>query len=981
MKNNLYTIPPHLPFAATLAQWILDTYGARPHDLPRILVLLPSRRACISLREAFLQATAGKPLLLPCMQPLGDVDEDMLLASGQGAGVSPNISSPAFTLKRQFILARLIHQYNKSPMDHALQLAAELAHVLDECEREQVSLAAIAGLVPDRFAAHWQVTVEFLKILSEHWPKIAVEEGLVSRVSQQNQMLTELARRWKDAPPDTPVIAAGTTGSIPATAALLATITALPQGTVILPGLDTQADEEYFSHLTEAHPQWGMQYLLTKLNCKREEVQVIGESTLQARTQLLSEIMRPAETTHMWQKLESDMRGLQGMKSVVCAHTQEEATVIALMLREVLEEKEKTAALVTHDRDLARRVAALMLRFSVVIDDSAGIPLIQTPMASFLRLILEVTVENAAPVPLLSLLKHPFTHAGMERIACLEAARTLEISIRQLGGQWPLASNQWYEQLAVTDDVRTLLTNLKRIFAPLMECFTSEREELSLMSLATLHLECAEALAGTDLWEGAEADAMASLFSELQESSKYATPVLPHMYPEMFETLLMGKVCRRDYGMHPRLKILSPIEARMQSFDRIILGGLNEGSWPPEIRSDPWFNRAMREAMGLPTPERHIGLAAHDFCMLASASEVYLIRAEKVGGMPTTPARWLVKLDVLLAKFSAQDIIIDPRWNHWARLLDEAVDTQPIAPPAPKPPLAARPREISVTQVETWLRDPYSIYAALILRLRPLKPLGQEPTSADFGNAVHKALERFTGAYPNALPENAYDILLRYGREALEPLFFNAVVEALWWPRFMRLAAFVIEQERMRRPHIKHVEAEVKGAYALGNFTLTGRADRIEEGRDGGLTIIDYKTGTLPSVKDIEGGLSSQLVLLALMMGEGEHISSSRGDDSRRGDPDKKQDWIASPPARNDGRKNTIKSLEYWQLRGGKDAGSIKPLDETRIAFYMEAAKVGLLKLIETYNNPDFPYLSTPIPSRASLYNDYEHLARVKEWG
>jgi len=951
MRNNVYTIPAHFPFADTLAHWVLSTYGDDPAALPRVLILLPSRRACLSLREAFLRATEGRPLLLPRMQPLGDVDEDALLIAGE---VLPDIAvTPAFEFRRLFTLAHLVYRYrsrisgHEERFDHALQLAASLAELLDEMEREQVSLEGLRALVPEAFAAHWQVTIDFLHIVSEHWPRIAAEEKLIGPGRRRSRMLERLAAQWEAVPPSHPVIAAGTTGSIPSTASLLKVIASLPQGKVVLPGLDTLADEGYFAHLTENHPQWGMRQLLVKLGYERRHVEEIkytaGKTGIRERSTLLSEIMRPAETSEAWQNITLDVpQALQGITRVDAADGQEEAAVIALMLREVLETPAKTAALITHDRSLAKRVAALMRRFDVGIDDSAGTPLAQTPTASFLRLLLEATIDGLEPVSLLSLLKHPLTHAGMERIACLEVSRDLEIA--HLRG---VVRSDLKAKESDSKQVKLLLAQLEIIFAPLLALFTRSAEHASFKRLLETHLQCAEALAGGELWRGPEADALAGFLSELQVAGAALHDMIePSAYLPVFETLLAGKIYRPQFGMHPRLKILSPIEARMQSFDRIILGGLNEGSWPPAVMSDPWFNRPMREMMGLPTPERKLGLAAHDFMMMASAPEVVLTRAEKQGGAPATPARWLVKLDILLDKFSARERLEDARWNQWAAMLNAPDEVRPCAPPAPTPPLDARPRQLSVTQIETWMRNPYAIYSAHILKLRPLKPLGADLSGADFGNAVHKALEDFVACCPEVLPSDAMQTLMQCGRAALAPLLFNATVEALWWPRFMRIASFVMEQERLRRPEIKQVLSEIETSLRLGDFTLTGRADRIELQQDNSMTIIDYKTGMLPAAKDIDEGIASQLVLLALMMGEGREAIH----------------------------------LQYWKLKGGEDGGKIAPVADAKIAVLVTAAEAGLRSLIEKYDNAEFPYLTTPIQARASRYDDYDHLARVKEW-
>jgi ATP-dependent helicase/nuclease subunit B len=953
MKYNIHTIPAHLPFADTLAGWLLEQGGAGPLGLSQMIVLLPSRRAVQALREAFLRATDGRPLLLPRMQPLDDWDEDAVMPASALAAGAP---APGFAFRRLFILARLVHRYRRQSVgeherfDHALLLARDLAHLFDECERERVPLANLADLVPDGFAQHWQLTIDFLKVLSEHWPQIAREHGIISPHAAREAMFAQLQQHWKETPPQTPVIAAGTTGSIPATAELLKAIATLPKGAIVLPGLELDSDTDTLEHMGESHPQWGMHRLLEVLGYPREDVHTIGQGN-RARAGLLAEVMRPAETSGAWQTLSLDAdAALAGLRMIACAHAQEEATVVALLLREALETPGKTAALVTHDRALAARVAAVVQRFGVTIDDSAGQPLAQAPAAVFLRLMLDVAEDDSDPVALFALLKHPLCSAGMERIAALEAARMLELlALREVNAQARpdglMAALQ--RQEGVPEDVLVLLGNCTRMLGPLRALFADRHAGYRLAELLDAHLTAAEALSDGALWNGPEGDALEAFATQLRDAGDDAGALQAKLYPAMFLTLLHTQTLRRPYGMHPRLKILSPTEARMQAFDRMILGGLNEGSWPPEPAQDPWFSRAMRAQLGLPMPERRLGLAAHDFSTLACAPEVFLTRAQKTDGAPATPSRWWVKLEVLLAKLGARYACDDRRWVDWARALDQPAQVMPATRPAPRPPLAARPRILSVTQIEVLQRDPYSIYAAHILRLKPLPPLGSEPGNAEFGIAAHAAMEQFIRACPAALPDNAYAILLECGRAAFAPLLTNAATHALWWPRFQRIAAWVIAREAERRPGIARVLPEATGTLALGSFTLTGRADRIEERSGGGLAIIDYKTGTPPTAKQVEEGLSSQLVLLALIFGS----------------PD-------SAPL-----------LEYWHLRGGHEAGTVQPVTPEHVAVYMETAKAGLTALIERYNDPQFPYFATPVASRAGRFNDYAHLARAKEWG
>ena len=936
MHSPLYTIPANAAFTDTLAHFILEQYGDDPLVLSSVLILLPTRRSCVSLREAFLRASKGKPLLLPRMQPIGDVDENRVFASLLSEMPEP---VNAFSeIKRLFILAKLVQAKNIPRLDYALRLAQELCHLLDELEREEIPAAHLLQLAPEAFAEHWQVTTEFLKILVEYLPAILQEQQIVSATGHRNQMLNHLAAEWKSSPPSHPVLVAGVTGSIPATAHLMQVIAQLPEGFIILPGY-AEAENEYAN---ESHFMQGMHKQVTSL---KMPVEVIESQSYvphcQHRLQLWLEILRSADTVDYRKAKTYDMgQALQHVKRVTCNNLQEEATVIALILRETLEHAGKTAALVTNDRALARRVSAVLQRFDVTVDDSGGIPLSQAPLGTFWRLIGEVAQTNMQDtVALLALLKHPLCCAGMSRLECLQAARAFEKEVAR-------------EHTAGSIMAATFFLQLEIMFSPLLNALQSE--VCSLQDAAAAHLATAIALSTPDLLSGKEGEAMRELLDEMEHIGQHQSVKDSITYNEVVTLLLKTKTLRLEYGTHPRLKILSPIEARLQLYDVIVLGAMNEGSFPPEVHSSAWLNREMRSSVGLPSPEHTIALAAHDFLMLANAREIYFTRAEKVDGAPAQPSRWLAKLDVMLA---LHDLTIDDTyWLSLARQLD-AAPHQPCLRPRPAPPLYARPTTYHVTQIEMLLRNPYALYARSILQLKPLKPLMRELDGADFGTIVHTAMEHFVNSYPEALPLDAYAVLLEYGNTALAASVANDWVRTSWELRFKRIAQYIIALETERRDSLVTILAERTGAMQLGAFTLKGRADRIEIHKDGTVSIIDYKTGSVASLQELETGLAPQLFLLAML----------------------KYNHAAHTAILQ--QEKSIHSLEYWKLSGGKEAGNTKIIDKAKVPDYLETARTGVLQLLTHYADARFPYLPVPLPNRVKPNDDYAHLARVKEWG
>ncbi|HZF33583.1 MAG TPA: double-strand break repair protein AddB, partial [Candidatus Angelobacter sp.] len=602
-------------------------------------------------------------------------------------------------------------------------------------------------------------------------------------------------------------------------------------------------------------------------------------------------------------------------------------------------------------------------RWDIDVDDSAGQPLDQTPPGAFLRLTAEMLAEEFAPVPLLAALKHPLAAGGLDVAAFRAWVRRFEVAglrgSRPAPGLGGLKSTLSDEEAAPFGD---LLDRLAALAAPLDRLITAPQARLG--DLIDAHVAFAEGLAASDgesgaarLWAGEAGEAAATFIANLLQAASGFAPLPGDRYPALLGGLLSMQVVRPRYGRHPRLAIWGPLEARLQHADLLILGGLNEGTWPAEVAADPWLSRPMRRDFGLPAPERRIGLAAHDFAQAMGAPEVVLTRALRVEGTPTVPSRWLLRLDGLL-----RSIGIDPasihggRWLDWQAKLDRPAAVRPIGPPMPCPPIDIRPRTIRVTEVEVWRRDPYAIYARHILRLKPLDPIDAEPTAADRGKWIHKALERLIREYPKEIPNGALDRLMAIGREEFGPQMNRPAVGAFWWPRFERIARWFVDNEQQRRSSLATILAEIKGklqfAGPAGAFTLTATADRIEYGKDGRLTIIDYKTGAVPNARDIGFGFAPQLPLEAAIAAAGGFTGI-------------------------DGA--AVAGLEFWRLSGGNPVAEIKEVkaDPTESA---EAALAGLQRLVAAFDSPDTAYQSVPDAEFAPRFSDYAHLARVKEW-
>ncbi len=991
---NLFSLPADTPFLDALAAaWLADAAG-EPTRIAEGLILLPTRRAARALADAFLRQSAGRPLLLPRIIAFGALDEAPLALAG-ALDLAPAVP-PMLRLAHLTRLILALDGASGAPRsaERAWPLAVELAALMDEAEREGVDLAAaLPRATEGQFARHWQQTLEFLAIVTSAWPRWLAANALMNPSARGVALIEAQAEAWRRAAPETPIWAAGSAGGIPAVARLLGVVARLPRGRVVLPGFDGDVPVENGAVFPpETHPAAGMHRLLAAIGATPGDVRPWGESpwgespwggeprkTARAglapgRAAILARALLPAGALDRWR--EGSVPDIPGITRLEAADEHQEAQAIALILRGALERPEgrpgARAALVTPDRDLALRVAAELARYGVIVDDSAGEALGETPPSVFLRLLASAWAEDLAPVPLLALLKHPYAAAGLATDAARDLARRLELAA--LRGPRPpggiVGLRRVLAEVAEREALEDFITRIAEALAPLSR-LAAGVEPVPAETLLTALIEAGEALAATDaeagaarLWAFEEGGALAELLAEALAALAVLPPLPAASLPGLLDALLAGAVVRSRRALrgragteHPRVFIWGLLEARRQSAELIVLGGLAEGVWPPSVDPGPWLSRPMRAALGLPSPEAAIGQSAHDFVMAACAApEVVLSCPRRRERAPVVPARWLTRLDAMLEP---------PLARHpaaaWAAAIDQPEGKpRPVPPPAPRPPANLRPRRLTVTEIETLFADPYAIYARHILRLTPLAPLDPPIGRADFGVIVHRALRRFCDRLA-ALPDAA--TMAATLDNELETALLQAAIRpalAAWWrPRLRRIAHWVAGWEAARG-QAQHRAAERAGEWLLpvaGGFTLAGRADRIERHEDGGIVLIDFKTGTVPRESEVAEGTAPQLPLEAAMAEAG-----AFGDEFR------------APAV----------SLLYLHLTGGVTPGAEHALfagDHATLGQIIAATKTRLLSVLETFADDATPYRATPSPpGRASWRSDYAALARQSEW-
>jgi ATP-dependent helicase/nuclease subunit B len=1020
-KRNVFTIAPGAPFLRTFVEAFLAgrivpsiSRDSPPLAMTRATIYVPTERAGRALATEFARAFDKGATLLPRILPLGGLEAlDTQTLFGAADDDFDETAAPAIEeLERRLLLSRLVIQWAESigraivsfeesgdlVLDEtepflvasspagAYALAADLGALIDEFIIEGVAANAVDQIVEERFDKYWKLTTEFLRIALVEWPNILAEKGLVDPAERQKRLLEAHMEKLAQAADHAPVIALGSTGAQKTTARLLTTIASLDAGAVVLPGLDCEMDAVSWSLIGASddepaytHPQAMLKRLLGLMRLERDDVRELSRlpERLAERRRLVARALLPADATASWRDFRAAAgagfdAALEDVAALAAPDERMEALALALFMREALETPGRTAALVTPDRTIARRVAAELARFEIEVDDSGGAPLVASPAGALARRIARAGADGLDAVAIATLLAHPLCALGRTRAEVEALAPLVEVGVlravpagscgyaglvaaaRRAAGRphaHPAARRIDDAQWRAIEDV---LRDLEAAFAP----FLALRDARSLRAWATAHRAAFETL--TRGAQSADEDVGQVLFGLFDRLVAADAPEKfdAASYAAFFERVAFETTLRGPRRAHPRLKILGPLEARLIDADLILLAGLDEGVWPPQTDVGAFLNRSMRRSLGLSPPERRIGQSAHDFQMALGARNVVLSRAAKRDGSPTVASRFLTRLEALAGDAFAPCRARGDRMLAIAAALDQPTQSVALARPEPRPPVELRPSRLSVTRVEVLRRDPYAIFAEQVLKLAPLAPLGVELGAREIGTAIHAALEAFVAQFPaGPLPADARERLREIAREKLTEFVSDPGFDSFTWPRLAEGLDHAFDFEVSRRERNVEIHMEKRGEWRLplvdgSEFLLSATADRIEVDPSGEAYVFDYKTGTPPSMKQVHAGWSPQLTLEAAMIEAGAFELGA----------------------------HPVAGAAYVGLKNGGKTQWIPGKDGSSFAELAAAHRDELLKMLSQYRDPKIPYPSRPYVALTAYEGDYDHLARVKEW-
>lgn len=990
---SLFSIAPHARFLATLADRIVDgTLLAGwdrngPFWLSDVTIIVPTRRARLALADEF--ARRGLSLLPDIRTFGGDVaDEEPFLPP-----FDTPASLPAATpLERRLVLSRLVAFWASSPdgqrafstpptPGEILSMAESLGELIDDLATEERSAADIRSIIPGieaNLGEYWQQTLTFLGIALDFWPTHLSDKGREDASRLRGERLDRQAQAAALVYGDRPVIAAGSTGSIPATARLLKAISALPRGAVVLPGLDcSMTPADHAALLNQAnnphgHPQYGLARLLRHLGAAVSDVTELAPRE-NLRTHLVNRALALTKDTAAWagqRLMPLEVGEATRELSVIAARNEdEEARAIALAARAGLEAG-KTVGIVTPDRNLARRIAAELKRFAIAVDDAAGTPLFQSAAGRLLRQILAVAANGCAAVDLVALLRNRAALFGLTRREIGRIADDIELGL--LRGQRPNPGLAGLRALLADNVAQVTRYPARRLFPDRAEAIEAlfTRIETALAPLAALLAEpritasrLAEGMClafdavaeGADIPGRAElADWAAQLAAQAGEGHQFA----PQGLEGVLAALMVGFQVRSSEERRSDIAIWGQLEARLMNPDLLIIAALNEDKWPEIADPGPWLSRGMRLAAGLEPPERRQGQAAHDFAQGLGNAEVILAYADRVGTSPALPSRFLQRLDAFAGSVAQDWRRRGAVWIEQARRIDAVTAFAPAGRPAPNPPAAERPRQLSVTEIETLMRSPYDIYAKHVLGLRPLDPLGETPDARERGNIVHDIFARFVEEGHDVTASGALDTLIAIAREQFAGLEAIGERRDIWLHRFQTAASQFLDFERERNGAVLRRHAEIKGEWVLPlGFTLTGRADRVDEMADGTLEIMDFKTGSVPAPGTMKAFEAPQMLLEAQMA----HAGALPG--------------VPPLPA---------SALTYVKIGLGPEAFNPRPFTPAEGHTVMSAADEIAQRMqahVEFFLFRDTPMPARLLPLKTQRFpGAYDHLARMAEW-
>ena len=963
--SGIFGISPGVNFPRELANGILSRFASsEPEVLANLQVIVNSTRMRHRLTEELIELGA---MLHPRILTLAEVSQ--LIPNSY----KPN---PSFSLVHKFELMALVQKLVEAQPDIAAQssiyaLTKSLSDLIDEMQGESVPVEKILNLDISDLSGHWKRSQLFLNIIKKYLENRQTDPD---KEAWLRNIILSLKSFWAENPPKNPILIAGSSGSRATTRQLIQAIIKLPNGAVVLPGFDFTLPSELWGQkehigVPEDHPQYRNLKTFFALGLPQEKLKkwYLKETSNIPLQNLIGLSLRPAPVTDCWlsegPKLGDVSEITKKMALVEADSIRDESLAIAFRMVSAIKE-EKSLILVSPNRKLTRMVSAYLSTWDIVPDDSAGVPLQLTPSGRFLRLVISLFTGPVTATKFFALLKHPLTHSCEDfRTDHLEFVQSLELFFRTAD-----------VSIFSTENISIWLKEAKNPYAAkwanwicdiLNKCKFQGSPNFE--KILDKHIGIANALASGPgqnennnsggLWKQNNGRHCLKIIEKIKEASPTASSITASRYADVFNSILAEEHVPEINPTHPNLMIWGTLEARAHNAEVLILAGMNEGSWPAPAVIDPWLNRKMRKEAGLLSPERRIGLSAHDYQQSVCSPNVLITRSTKDNEAETVPSRWLNRLLNLLGGLSENSgpkAVEEMRgrgtkWLDWANETKEVSLKKPAKRPSPKPPKDTRPKRLSVTEIKTLIRDPYAIYAKHILKLKPLRPLHESADPLLRGIIIHKIFEQFVENWQQDFSElDQKNLLLDLTRKQLAEKVASPTAQLFWFSRVEKIADWFVSEEENRRNLCKPIALEKKGKIVIPSlgFDLTAQVDRVDINQNGEAVIYDYKTGAVPN-KNVQLHFDKQLFLLSLIVENGGF---------------------------SDIAPLSVANASFIDLSNKKAV--LAPFDQESLETHRRKFHL----LIERYLNPDQGFTARRAMFRIEDNSDYDGISRFGEW-
>lgn len=912
-SSPIMTIQPGVDFLQESARYLLSTHS---DNLVNAYIITPNQRAAKGLIAALKQQSRQHALLMPYIVSSGHVQREDVLSLFQNvpAALSEILAIPPAMedARRRSLFVKQIQAFSQhlsafSYTPRALKLADSMMRMQDQLLLHSANIGQKSGKpIYIQNAGYQQVVQQLFTIILAHWPAICDDEGAISAIEFQLRLQQKFCQHLPEIAQDKPIYIIGSTGSIATTRALMQAVVRHPSGFVILPGADMHGQHHENAEIAFLHVNRAIQDMQAALSYD------------EALPQMARIVRISGKNAGLFEKVSAT--------EIIARHSEEEAGAVALIVKEQLLTTPHQCLVIVPDKAMMRRIIQKLKAHGIVADCPPTQLLGDSELMRCYQAAMYIVANKQSAYAIRSLCD--YLQATLP-----EDANSLQQAVYTLDKHALRKVNTHTTHQEISDDsaaiflqaIEACITKLKHLFS---SHFTASQWLQELQS-AVQHPAFSPP---TEFWEQLEAAV----------NSYASLGVLDvHEMLHLFHDIGQKTIANRQDTPHARVRILTPVEARLIYAECVIFTNFHHEYWPQISQQDGWINQQIKKTIGLPGVEEETALAAHDVWMHAhTAQHIYLSRAESDNGRITQPSP-------LRRFFHCQPALLD--YPALYASLQKPIAFQPLLPSMPTPQKQARPEIVSVSNLNLLLKDPYSFYAKTILALDALQSYGEVAGKQDLGVVAHRLMQWVI--------EQENDIsslkLTDYIDRVLRQLQLGKAAQIFWKKQLSAIAehALYLRKNYQENCVITHCEAAFESPILLDEqevITLKGKVDMVETHQDGSLHVVDYKTGGYATAAQISKGQDAQLFGYALLL---------------------------------ENADKRPKTLSYKKLPNVKKREEAVEITLCENEFFEK--KLAFIDMLAQMRRADTPFLAHPLEEMNvdSHNSSYDGISRVEEWG